>query len=82
MTKDEAIATFDFDEIPKCVMFDPKDNCRFIVGFLGKSVKIVFNIFALCSFLNLFEKVKKLQIFHLKTHELCQTFILIGKLLF
>ena len=39
MTKDEAIATFDFDEIPKCVMFDPKDNCRFIVGFLGKFKK-------------------------------------------
>ena len=40
VTKDEAIATFNYDEIPKCIMFDPKDNCRFIVGFLGTTLFI------------------------------------------
>ena len=38
VTKDEAIATFNYDEIPKCIIFDPKDNCRFIVGFLGRTL--------------------------------------------
>ena len=35
ISKHESIAVFEFDEIPKSVLFDPKDNCRFIVGFLG-----------------------------------------------
>jgi len=40
VTKDEAIATFNYDEIPKCIMFDPKDNCRFIVGFLDGKIQV------------------------------------------
>ena len=37
ISKHEAILTFSNSEIPKSVLFHPKDNCKFLAGFLGKS---------------------------------------------
>jgi WD40 repeat protein len=35
VSKHETIALFKNQEIPKSILFHPKDNCKFIAGFLG-----------------------------------------------
>jgi len=40
ISKDEAILTFSNSEIPKSVLFHPKDNCKFLAGFLDGRIEM------------------------------------------